>query len=52
MRVEGINVNNIRYADGKALIADTKEKIQQLLNAIEPVRRKELKLMLGQEKQR
>ena len=52
VRAEGINVNDIRYADGKMLIAYTEEKLQQLVSATEPVRREELKLTLGHEKQR
>ena len=35
IRVGGVNVNNIRYADDTVLIADTQEKLQELVSALE-----------------
>ena len=32
--LEGMNYNNFRYADDTALIADSEEKLQRLLNVI------------------
>ena len=34
VRVGGVNVTNIRYADDTVLIADTQEKLQELVNAL------------------
>ena len=34
MRVEGENVNNIRYADDTVLIADSEEKLQELVETL------------------
>ena len=34
VRVCGVNVTNIRYADDTVLIADTQEKLQELVNAL------------------
>ena len=33
--IGGYNINNIRYADDSVLIADTVEKLQQLVNTVE-----------------
>ena len=32
--LEGANYDNIRYADDTALIADSEEKLQRLLNVV------------------
>ena len=34
IKIGGVNVNNIRYADDTVLIADTEEKLQTLLTAV------------------
>ena len=34
IRIGGVNINNIRYADDTVLIADTKEKLQKLLDEV------------------
>ena len=34
VRVGGVNVNNIRYADDTVLIADSEEKLQQLVETL------------------
>ena len=33
--LDGRNVNNIRYADDTVLIADSEDKLQRLVNALE-----------------
>ena len=35
IKVGGVNVNNLRYADDTALIADSKEKLQNLIDALD-----------------
>ena len=34
VRVGGMNITNIRYADDTVLMADTKEKLQRLVNVL------------------
>ena len=34
IRVEGVNVNNLRYADDTALLADEEKKLQDLLDVV------------------
>ena len=34
LKVGGVNINNIRYADDTVLIADSEEKLQNLVNAV------------------
>ena len=34
MILNGYNINNIRYADGMVLVADSEEKLQRLLNVL------------------
>ena len=48
VRFGGVNINNIRYADGTALIADTEEKVQRLVNVLnEGCGRYDLKVNIG-----
>ena len=35
MKVGGVNINNIRYADDMVLIADTEEKLQRLVDRLD-----------------
>ena len=35
MKVGGMNINNIRYADDTVLIADTEEKLQRLVDRLD-----------------
>ena len=35
VRVGGVNLNNIRYADDTVLIADTEEKLQELVETLQ-----------------
>jgi len=34
IRVGGVNINNVRYADDTTLIADSETKLQNLLNGV------------------
>jgi len=34
IRVVGVNINNLRYADDTTLIADSETKLQNLLNSV------------------
>ena len=34
VKIGGMNINNVRYADDTVLIADTKEKLQDLLETV------------------
>ena len=34
VKVGGINVNNIRYADDRVLILDTEEKVRELVSTL------------------
>ena len=34
IRVGGVNVNNLRYADDTALLADEEKKLQELLDVV------------------
>ena len=45
IRLNGYNINNIRYADDKVLVADSEEKIHGLLNVLnEVIERRGLKI--------
>ena len=48
IRIGGININNIRYADDTVLIADTEEKLQRLVDSLnEGCERYGLKINIG-----
>ena len=51
IRIGGININNLRYADDTVLIATTKNRLQQLVNTLnEACNRRGMKINIDKQK--